>query len=330
MLMALGFSRDGSMIVSGGDSVRVHDLATGEMLHEARPANLTRAVAFSPAERDVFVSSGQDGLVRFWRLKWNRPFRTLKEHKAGVLALAYSPDGKFLASAATGNENGKPAKGELRLWETESGELVRSENARDASFSCVAFSSDGKLIAFAKNASDNQKHSSVEVYEVENWKKLRSIEFSPGFANAVALSPEVTQVLIAGGECVGNDAGGCVPTGRIWIADGADKVARELDDLGTQSYFQGALFFDDKNFVTGTTVLVAPEEAIHEQLVPELQIRDAQTGKLVWSRGEEGGPAMYGASASPDRKFIAGCTSSTIFIFDARTRKLVRAIGLDE
>src|SRR5262249_33365529 len=173
----------------GGDSVRVHALDSGEMLHEARIGGLTKAVAFSPAEKDVFVSGGQDAIVRFWRLKWNRPFRSLKEHKAAVTALAYSPDGKFLASAAAGSENGKPAKGEFRLWDTESGELVRSENFRDGGVFSVAFSSDGKLVAFSRTSNDAEAGSSVEVFDVASWKRTRSISISSGFGYGIAFFP---------------------------------------------------------------------------------------------------------------------------------------------
>src|SRR5579872_5775954 len=164
-LLALGFSPDGSMLISGGDSVRVHALDSGEMLHKARTPGTARAVVFSPSEKDVFVSAGDDMIVRFWRVKEGRPFRALKEHKAGVQGLAFSPDGKFLATAARSTENGKWAAGEFRLWDTESGKLVQAENFREAGASCAAFSTDGKLVAFSKCSSDHEVGFSVGVFD---------------------------------------------------------------------------------------------------------------------------------------------------------------------
>lgn len=331
MLLAMGFSRDGSMLVSGGDSVRVHDVESGEMLHEARISGLTRAVAFSPAEKDVFVSAGDDAVVRFWRLKWNRPFRTLKEHKAAVLGLAFSPDGKHLATAAAGTENGKWARGELRLWDTESGEIVRKEDFRGAGASCVAFSRDGKLLAFSKSSNEAREDagSSLELFEVATWKPLRSIPFSPGFANSLAFLPDGKQLIVAGGVCVPNNAGGCIPAGKIWMARTDGKI-EEVDGLDERGYFRGAaLIGEGERFVSGTTSLIWVDDGTDQRLVPDLQVRETKTGKLVWSRTEDEGEAMYGASVSPDGKLIACCARGTILMFDG-AGKLVRGIGIGD
>lgn len=330
MLLALGFSRDGSMLVSGGDSVRVHDLGSGEMLHEARVSGLTRAVAFSPSEKDVFVSAGDDAIVRFWRLKWNRPFRTLKEHKSGVLGLAFSPDGKYLATAAGGTENGKWARGEVRLWDTESGEIVRKEDFRGAGASCVAFSRDGKLLAFSKSSNEPREDagSSLELFEVATWKPLRSIPYSPGFANSLAFLPDGKQLIVAGAVPIPNRAGS-MPTGKFWIAR-TDGQLDEMDALDGRGYFTSAApVGEGERFVTGTATLVWVDDGTDQRLIPDLQMRETKTGKLIWSRTDEDGDVMYGASVSPDGRLIACCTRGLVLVFDGGG-KLVRGIGIGD
>ena len=330
-LLALGFSRDGSMLVSGGDSVRVHALDSGEMLHEARTPETTRVVAFSPSKKDVFVSAGDDMIIRFWRLKEDRPFRTLKEHKGIVLGLAFSPDGKLLATAAKDVENRKWPSGEFRLWDTESGALVRAENFRDAGVSCAAFSTDGKLVAFSKSSDDREVGSSIEVFDVGTWKRVRSISFAPGSANSIAFLPD-EGLVIAGGDCVPAGAGHCFPTGRLWLASAGEKQARESDEVARHGYFRGAaLLAGGRHVVTGTDTPVPVADEGRLTLRSDLQMRESRTGKLVWSQIQEGDEMydMYGACVSPNGKLIGCCSASTIFVFDDKGA-LVRAITVGD
>jgi WD40 repeat protein len=330
-LLALGFSRDGSMLVSGGDSVRVHALDSGEMLQEARTPETTRVVAFSPSKKDVFVSAGDDRIVRFWRLKEDRPVRTLKEHEGIVLGLAFSPDGKLLATAAKDIENRKWPSGEFRLWDTESGELLRAENFREAGVSCAAFSTDGKLVAFSKCSNDREVSSSIEVFDVGTWKRVRSVSFAPGFANSIAFLPD-EGLVIAGGDCVPAGAGVCFPTGRLWLASAGEKQARESDEVARHGYFGGAaLLAGGRHVVTGTDTPVPVANEGRLTLRADLQVRESRTGKLVWSQIQEGDEMynMYGACVSPSGKLIGCCSASTIFVFDNKGA-LVRTIAVGD
>jgi WD40 repeat protein len=66
---------------------------------------------------------------------------TLKGHTGAVLALAFSPDGKLLASGAG------ERTGELKIWEVVKGtERANFEGHRER-VRCVAFSPDGKTLA---------------------------------------------------------------------------------------------------------------------------------------------------------------------------------------
>jgi WD40 repeat protein len=86
----------------------------------------------------------------------------LTGHKGLVVALAYSPDGRTLASAS--------ADGTARLWDLATGKLMATLQSPAARAYCVAFSSDGKLVAVGYGG----PHGLVQVWDVEPFKRRES------------------------------------------------------------------------------------------------------------------------------------------------------------
>jgi WD40 repeat protein len=150
-ISSLAFSHNGKYLVTGSligkETLRVWD-ASGNFLEEkAMPPAEARLVACAPTE-PLIAFVGDDGEIHLWKLgdRFER-LRQWSAHKGKgfgcpVKALAFSPDGKTLASAGVDKR--------LRLWNVADGEK-RREWMLPAEPRALAFASDGRHLAIGNS-----------------------------------------------------------------------------------------------------------------------------------------------------------------------------------
>ncbi len=106
------------------------------LLRTIAPGGDPNGAAFTPDGRRLAVGVG-NGAVIYETEHW-RELRRLEGHPQGVLAVAWSPDGKTLAAGGL--------EGAVVLWDAATGALLRKLEGHTSYVGALAFSPDGKSL----------------------------------------------------------------------------------------------------------------------------------------------------------------------------------------
>jgi WD40 repeat protein len=160
-------------------------------------------VAWSP-DGKLLASAGIHSAVKLWDAATGRLRATLEHDAAVASAVAFSPDGKTLAtgSAAAGGQSPQ-----LKLWSMETHAPIASfdGHAGAQQIYSVAFSPDGKTLASSAN------DSTVRLWDVETGQPIATFPCDQPSPFAIAFSPDGTLLAVGGGH---NDR--LIPELKLW------------------------------------------------------------------------------------------------------------------
>jgi WD40 repeat protein len=146
-VFGVAYSPDGKRIAACGSQGQlvVWDAATRAVLARGHPRQSGQAfqVAFSPDGSRVAVAY-QDDLVRVWDAQSGKKLLTLTGHMDDVYSVAFSCDGRYLASGARNDHA-------IRIWDAMTGKQVSSLRAHTGSVPSLVFHPDDWRLASASS-----------------------------------------------------------------------------------------------------------------------------------------------------------------------------------
>jgi hypothetical protein len=143
---SLAYTPDGSALVVGGQrGVFWFDAATRQQLRRIEMPKITRALAITPDGTTLATTSGRS--IKLWDVATMQEIVTLKGHEDIVWSLAFSTDGRILASGS--------GDGAVRFWDVWTHQLRAAFDWQIGRVQTLAFSPDGMTAAAGGDGTDN-------------------------------------------------------------------------------------------------------------------------------------------------------------------------------
>jgi RNA polymerase sigma factor (sigma-70 family) len=218
---------------------------------------------------------------------------TLKGHEDGVYSVAFSRDGRLLATASH--------DGTVRLWNVMTGKCLATLSGHEGKLHQVAFAPDGMRVATAgedKTARVWDVEKGVEIQKVVHTDPVRIVAFMPD-----------GKTLIAGGGVYDSTTKAGRGELRLWDAE-TGKERAPLNQIPSAGIHDFIMSKDGKVLITASGNVFTIWDFDGKYQLKERCSAQAEESAFV-----------YGMALSPDGKTLAVTWDAKVFLYSVATGK---------
>ncbi len=316
----LAFAPDGQTFASGSmdETVKLWDTASGQERTTLKGhASAVSALAFSPDGCTLAVGCTDPNFVglfpkpgdlKLWDITKPEKPTTLKGNLGGVLCLAFSPDGKVLATGGMDRT--------VKLWDVAAGKEQDVLSGFKTWVTSVAFTPDSKTLA-ASSGDPLHDTGEIRLWDVASRKERPGLAGFKGAVMTISISPDGKT--LAGGSLQGQL--------KLWsLDDGTETVVLQGQDPEKETGHKG--------YITCTATSPDGKTLATGSVDKTVKLWDLATGKVRATLPEQRSAVMC-LAFSPDGNTLATGSGGTwdspqpgeLKVWSAATGELRVALG---
>ncbi|TWH43478.1 AAA-like domain-containing protein [Dulcicalothrix desertica] len=216
-----------------------------------------------------------------------RKYKQLNGHQNEVYGVAFSPDGKTLASASKDKT--------IKLWNVTTGQQISSLTGHKNEVNSVAFSPDGKTLASASS------DKTIKLWNVNTGQQISSLTGHKNYVTSVAFSPDGKTLASASAD----------KTIKLWNVNTGQQT---YSLTGHQDYVFSVAFSPDGK----TLASASADKTIKLWNVNTGQQISSLTGHLI---------SVFSVAFSPDGKTLASASwDYTIKLWNVNTGQQISSL----